>query len=705
MEEAGLPARLLHERVLRNNEYRIIRRDGTVVPVESSGTLIQDTKGQPTGMIIVVRSIAERKRAELERTAFAELGYRLSGASTAQAAAETILDVAAGLLGWDAGYVHLYSEAEDKVIPVLTVDTIQGQRRPVTLSGFRVDPTPLMRKVVKEGGRLINRGDDAADDVELVAFGDADRPSASMMYAPIRSGGTVFGFLSIQSYTPRAYTAQDFDLFQVLADQCGNALRRIEMAERLMQTEANYRSIFENATEGIFRSTPDGRIVSANLALARMFGYQSPEELMSSVTDLAQQLYPSPERRAEFKQLLETQGVVKGFEVENRRKDGSWFWISLNARAVRDASGAVVYYEGTNQDITERRHAEESLRRSQELQQTLLENISDPAWLKDAHGRYLACNSALAKFLGYPKDQVLGKTMFEVAPFDAPQAAFEDSTVMELRKQIRFEVRRRDARGRFRWFEMLKTPLLGSDSGTTGIVGVGRDVTERRHFEKKLLRLPQRIIETQEAERQRVARELHDSVNQILASIRMRLGRISDASPGLGPSTREVLKRCQGLLVLAIEENRRIAYDLRPTDLDQLGFTAACRNFCNQFAARSNLNVRCNIGRFAKRLPSTVELNLFRIVQEAFNNVEKHAHAKTIRLRITVHDGVLRLSIADDGRGFDPAAVGTGRKKRSGWGLVNIRERAAAARGFCEIDSVVGHGTTVAVTVPLKIGK
>lgn len=126
----------------------------------------------------------------------------------------------------------------------------------------------------------------------------------------------------------------------------------------LREAERKSRDIFENAGEGIFQSTPDGRYIAANSALARMHGFASPEELIHSRQDISRQIYVDPTRREEFKRQLEEQGAVRGFEHQLFRKDGSKIWISVNARAVRDAQGAIQYYEGTAQDITERKRAE-----------------------------------------------------------------------------------------------------------------------------------------------------------------------------------------------------------------------------------------------------------------------------------------------------------------------------------------------------------
>src|SRR2546425_5616699 len=128
--------------------------------------------------------------------------------------------------------------------------------------------------------------------------------------------------------------------------------------EALLQAERKYREIFENAGEGIFQSTPEGRFITANPALACMLGFDSSEELIAARKDIAREHYVDPQRRDEFKRLLDAQGFVRDFEFEAYRKDESRIWLSENARAVRDESGAILYFEGTSQDITDRKRAE-----------------------------------------------------------------------------------------------------------------------------------------------------------------------------------------------------------------------------------------------------------------------------------------------------------------------------------------------------------
>ncbi|OPY02837.1 MAG: Blue-light-activated protein [Syntrophorhabdus sp. PtaB.Bin047] len=170
------------------------------------------------------------------------------------------------------------------------------------------------------------------------------------------------------------------DLNQVVdaasRDEVGTLARTFNMmTERLRETmaglrvsEEKYRSIFENSVEGIFRSTPDGRFLNINPAGVRMFGYGSQQEMIDSVVDIAQELYVDPGDREKRKELLESRGVVEGFEAEMRRRDGTRIWVSINSRVVRDAAGNVLYYDNTAEDITERRRLEAQVRQSQKME-------------------------------------------------------------------------------------------------------------------------------------------------------------------------------------------------------------------------------------------------------------------------------------------------------------------------------------------------
>jgi PAS domain S-box-containing protein len=212
------------------------------------------------------------------------------------------------------------------------------------------------------------------DDREKVknAIGDAlaDGPRYDVEYRIVRPDGDL-RFIHSQGNVVKDEFGRPRYIFGTVQD----ITERKQAEEALRKAEHKYREIFENSIEGIFQTTPEGKYLGANPALARMYGYDSPEDLIASVTDIGRKVYVDPERRSEFKRLIEHHGFVKLFEYEVYRKDQSKMWICENARAVRDATGAIIYYEGTIEDITHRKRVEE-IERANKAKNEFLSRVS-----------------------------------------------------------------------------------------------------------------------------------------------------------------------------------------------------------------------------------------------------------------------------------------------------------------------------------------
>lgn len=185
----------------------------------------------------------------------------------------------------------------------------------------------------------------------------------ALLDAPIRLAGKVIGVVGLEYFdTPRRWSASEQRFASSLAEMI--ALAQVvkqtkDIAAELKRAEQRYRSIFENAVEGFFQTSPDGHYLTANPALARIYGFESPEQLISGYTDIGAQLYVAPGRREDFVRQMERQGQVTGFESQVYRANGEVIWISESVRAVRDETGEIAYYEGTVEDISARKRAEE----------------------------------------------------------------------------------------------------------------------------------------------------------------------------------------------------------------------------------------------------------------------------------------------------------------------------------------------------------
>jgi PAS domain S-box-containing protein len=183
--------------------------------------------------------------------------------------------------------------------------------------------------------------------------------------------------------------------------------------EELKQSEERYRSIFENAQEGIFRSTPDGKIIMANQAMAKMFGYESPEEMMTGITDIARQHYVNPEDRRKLKEMIEEHGFIKGYEAQNYRKDGSIIWISLTMHAVRDEKGQIIYYDGIMRILRTAKRAVERIRKALGATvQAIAVTVETRDPYTAGHQRRVAdLARAIATEMNLPADQIDGIRM------------------------------------------------------------------------------------------------------------------------------------------------------------------------------------------------------------------------------------------------------------------------------------------------------
>lgn len=341
----------------------------------------------------------------------------------------------------------------------------------------------------------------------------------------------------------------------------------------LKEAEEKYRGIFENAIEGIFQSTSDGRFLSANPALARMFGYDSAEQLINDRKNIEREHYVDPERRRTFKKLIEENGVVWGFELQASRKDGSMIWTSENVQAVRDESGKLLYYEG-----------------------------------------------------------------------------------------------------------------------------IVEDITRRKEVEAERLELQRRLVRAQEDEQRRISRELHDQLGQSLVALLLGLKSLKDtvqSKPAKGK-----IQRLQDMTSRIADEMHGLIRELRPTALDDLGLYTALSNYIEEWSQRSNIAADFHSnGLLNQRLESQLESTIYRIVQEALNNVMKHADAQSVSVILEKRANRVSVIVEDDGIGFDVEELLTTPARNRRFGLLGMQERVMLVGGSLNIESTPGVGTTVLVHI------
>jgi len=262
-----------------------------------------------------------------------------------------------------------------------------------------------------------------------------------------------------------------------------DATHAAEMAQALRDSEARYRGLFENAVEGIYQTTLDGRYVTVNPALARIYGYETPEELIASRTDIAHQTYVDPDVRARFIDLIDSEGMVENFEAQVFRKDGSIIWVTENARCVRGQDDEILYFEGTVQDITERRQADADLR----LMAKVVNSVHEGIVIIDREGLVWGANEAYQRMTGHEAADLLGRPARLTTP-ELHEPNFESSILARVDREGHWIGEAWAPRRNAPPFpmEMSVTAVRDRSGALTHFVAACTDITKRKRDEEHI---------------------------------------------------------------------------------------------------------------------------------------------------------------------------------------------------------------------------
>ena len=346
-------------------EAQFYRKDGSVMWATINARAVRDSSGALLYYEGTNTDVTQRKRAQMRSQAFSELGRQLSAAATPQEAAYVIAEVAGELLGWDACFLDLYTPERDEVYSVLQMDTVNGQRIATEPVLVGAPPGPLSRRAIECGAQLFLREHPQTDIGDSVPFGDVERPSLSLMFAPIRNGNQVTGVLSIQSYTPQAYNADDLNTLQALADHCAGALNRLATERALRQTaearreaDRRLRETLETVQLIALGLDADGNVTFCNDYLLNLIGWRG-EELMGRnwfETCLPPHIRAGIKR--EFIECVRAGVISPRYENEILTRAGERRLISWTNTAQRDLQGKVIGISSLGEDVTERKRAE-----------------------------------------------------------------------------------------------------------------------------------------------------------------------------------------------------------------------------------------------------------------------------------------------------------------------------------------------------------
>jgi PAS domain S-box-containing protein len=503
---------------------------------------------------------------------------------------------------------------------------------------------------------------------------------------------------------------------------------------RVRESERRFSAVFNQRAAGICYATPDGRLLLANERLCSLFGWAPADLGGRGIHDLVDG--DSQKAAALIERLLSERGPL---DIERRlvREDGTATWVAVNLSAVRDERGEVDAIVAVALDVTQRKDSAEVARAGEERLRRVLDSIVDHAVITmDASGIIQGWNTGAVRMFGFSAAEAVGQcTDIIFTPEDRARRAHLD------------EIRRASQTGRAadeRWHQRndgtrfyvsgVLSPLGAQPEH--GFVKVARDLTERKQHEEALRRehetlesriqertselaasnealerelaerreaeervrnLLARLITVQEDERRRIARDLHDDLGQKMTALHLKLEALRRA---LADSPHHAQVQDAQAYVQKLDRDLDFfTWELRPAALYDLGLVPALRDYVTQWSKNYNIPAEFDsIGITRKRLRAEVEINMYRIAQEALNNVYKHARATQVAVLVQLRKGEVVMSVEDNGVGFDVSGVDAHGR---GIGLVGMRERAALMNGKVEIERAAAGGTAVIVAAPV----
>ena len=478
-----------------------------------------------------------------------------------------------------------------------------------------------------------------------------------------------------------------------------------DVTERKLVDEARLRlaAIVDSSDDAIISKTLDGRITSWNAAAQRIFGYAADEAVGQPVSFLI-----PPELIAEeyaILDLLRGGRHIDHYETVRVTKAGKRVNVSLSISPVKDSSGKIIGVSKIARDITERKLAEESKERFRSVFECSAVGMA----LVGHDGRWAQVNRALCEMLGYSEQELLGTNFQSLTHPDDLEADLSYAQKV-FTGQLRFyhmEKRYIHKQGHVVWVTLTASAVPDASGKVSYGIAQVQDITARKNAEatlrrdkEELHRLAGRLITVQEEERKRIARELHDDINQRLALVAVSLSNLNEDGPSLNSLTKQSFDKVRQEVSNLGKDVQELSHRLHSSKLEYLGLAAAAGGFCKEFSARHNVEVLFTYDNIPRDLPTVISLSLFRVLQEALQNALKYSGTRQFEATLQGTSNEIHLRVHDSGVGFDSEST----VNRHGLGLISMNERMKLVDGQLSIDSKSQCGTTIHASVPLSGG-
>jgi len=439
----------------------------------------------------------------------------------------------------------------------------------------------------------------------------------------------------------------------------------------------------------------DGYIRTCNDAFAKMYGYQNGEEMVGTDQQTLHGSDNDPKNIELLRRFIKSGYRIMDDVTKEIDKDGNSLYISNNVVGIVE-NGFLLRTWGSQRNITTQIHAQQKIEESEISYRLLFETNPVPlAIFNAANFASRDINQAFENLLGYTKSDLTKLTLRDLRPdvADLTNEKLQELIIKELSQNIEMVLVSKSGKSIPCEVKIDQIDYYGELS----ILGAINDITEVKNTEKMVI---QSLIEGTDNERSRVAKEPHDGLGQSLTAASLNLNSLIPDIGKLGEMKKEKLENGIKFLRTAIEESRNIAHNLMPKAIEDFGVVLSLKSLFNQIEKATELSINFyeNIGE-KLRLDMQVELNIYRITQEAINNVIKHANASEIFVQLMVHPNEIIYTFEDNGVGFDKIITNSGKK---GIGIKSMYNRAKAMSGECDVESSIGEGTTITIVIPIE---
>ncbi len=533
--------------------------------------------------------------------------------------------------------------------------------------------------------QLIARFDDLrAEVIECGKLLDGKIQSFSSQKRHLRRDGRVLWLKATVTLVRNDISGEPESYLGIIEDR---TLHRKAIQHALSESGKNFRVLTENISDLFFTLDLDLKFSFWNRAAESLTGILASAVLGRGISEAFTDGQDANELEELCREVLATR-VARSFRFPCRIGERD-FLFEVTAYPSMDGISVVA------RDVASRKRAEEALRRSEEKFSKAFQ--ASPAMITIVRIRdrqYIEVNRAFERQSGFQRAEVIGHSLSQIAGRDCLESlnhAFDEAVQQGSVRNMEAVVGRKNGES----LTVLLSAEVVEFDGQPCVLTVAEDISERKQAELDRTELSRRLMTAQEAERRRIARELHDGIGQSLALLGIQLQRAGQLSAS-GKRNPGVAELCTKVKEIGNQVSR-LSHQLHSSELEFLGLAVAVKSLCREFSEQYGTRIDCTCTKIPGELDNDIALGLLRVVQEALHNVAKHSRASSVTVHLSGDSQHLVLIISDDGIGFE---VGRMRSAR-GLGLISMRERIHLVGGNFEISSKLGAGTKIQARVPL----